>query len=79
MISTITATTVTAASSSSLVGTLALIPIITLLILLIQKEVAAMSTGPRAQALSQYLNVAFIPLILSFFLIALVGVARVLR
>jgi hypothetical protein len=50
-----------------------------LLALLIQKEVFAGSSSPRAQALSRVLNMAVVPLLLGFGFVAVVKVLEVLR
>ena len=74
MISTVT-TTVTTITS----GALAAIAVVALLIFLIQKEIVSASSGERAQALSRALNIAIVPLLLSFVFIAAVEVALVLN
>jgi len=81
MISTVTTTTVSTITSTTVVfaASLGLIGIITLLSLLIQKEMVTSLTGPRAKALGRVLNIAIVPLLMAFFLIVVVRVGEVLR
>lgn len=79
MISTVTTTTVTTVTSIALVASLALLAVVVLLVLLIQKEIVAVSDNPRLHAWGRVLNMAVVPLLLSFFFIAVVTVAEVLR
>jgi hypothetical protein len=80
MISTVTTTTVstvTTATVAVLAG-LALLAILTLLGLLVTKEIVSSSDHPRLQQLSRVLNVAIIPLLMGFLVIAVVKVLEVL-
>jgi hypothetical protein len=79
MISTVTTTTVTTitAISGALLGGLSFLTIVMLLGMLISKEVVSQS--PRLQALNKALNVAIVPLLLAFLLIAAVRVLEVLH
>ena len=79
MISTVTTATVTTITSVALAASLTLLAIVALLIFLIQKEILSASTSERAQALSRVLNVAIIPLLVSFGFIAVVKIAEVLN
>jgi hypothetical protein len=81
MISTVTTstvTTITTLSTTELAASLGLIAIVTLLVLVIQREVVTASPGPRAIAFSQALNVAIVPLLLGFLLIAVDKISAVL-
>lgn len=78
MISTVTTTTVTTVTSIALVASLALLALVVLLVLMIQKEIVSVSDDARLQAWSRVLNVAIVPLMLSFFFIAVVTVAELL-
>jgi len=69
---------VTTATVAVIAG-LSLLAIILLLGLLISKEVVSAGETPRLQALSRALNVAIIPLLLGFVLIAAVKVIEVLH
>ena len=81
MVSTVTTTTVTAVMTASIavIAGLSLLAIVTLLSMLISKEVVSTSDRPHLQAVSRALNVAIIPLLLGFVLIAAVQVIGVLR
>jgi hypothetical protein len=52
---------------------------VALLIFLIQKEILTAATGSRARALARVLNLAIVPLLMSFIFIAVVKIAEVLR
>ncbi len=78
MISTVTTSTV--ASATVVMGAgLSLLAILTLLSVLIPKEIVSASDNPRMQALSRALNIALIPLMMGFVFIAVVKVLEVLR
>ena len=79
MISTVTFSTVTIAATAAIAGSLALIVILVLLSLLIQKELATASDDSRMQRLSQVLNIAILPLLIAFFLIVVFRVVDVLN
>lgn len=79
MISTVTTTTVSTVTTVALAASLALLAILALLIFLIQKEILSAAKGSRAQALSRVLNIAIIPLLMSFIFIAVVKISEVLR
>jgi len=86
MVSTVTTSTVTTVTSvTSTVTTvtfaagLALATILTLFALLVQKEVAMSSETPRLQALGHALDVAIVPLLMAFGLIAVVRIGQTLR
>jgi hypothetical protein len=78
MISTVTTSTVTTVATAAFGASLVLVAVISLLILLIQKEVISSSSGELAKALSRTLNIAIVPLLLSFFFIAIIKVFNVL-
>ncbi|MCB0059867.1 MAG: hypothetical protein KDE45_22670 [Caldilineaceae bacterium] len=79
MISTVTTTTVTTVTTIALALSVSLIAVVTLLALLIQKEILTAADSPRGRALSRVLNIAIVPLLLAFALIAVVQVSNVLR
>lgn len=81
MISTVTTTTVTTVTTATVavIAGLSLLAIVMLLGMLISKEVVSVSDRPRLQALSKALNVAIIPLLLGFVLIAVVQIINVLQ
>jgi len=78
MISTVTTTTVAAVALESLVGSLALVSILVLLGLLIQKELATALAGIPARHLGRALNIGIVPLVIAFALIVGSKVAEVL-
>lgn len=74
MVSTITTSTVT-----TIAGSLAIIGILILLALLIQKEVVTSASGSRYSKLGQALNIGIIPLLIAFVLLVIVKVSDLLR
>ncbi|MBK9944782.1 MAG: hypothetical protein IPP13_24570 [Kouleothrix sp.] len=78
MITTVTTTTTTVMTTTA-AASLALIAILTLIAMLIQKEIISGLSGPRAQQLSRALNIAILPLILVFVVTVAFKVADVLR
>ncbi len=79
MVSTVTTSTVTTVTTVALSASLALLAVIALLIFLIQKEILSASSSERAKIFSRVLNVAVIPLLLSFAFIAVMKVTQVLN
>ncbi len=81
MISTVTTTTVTTVTTGTItmLAGLAFFAVLTLLIVLIAKEVASAGQGPRWRGLNQGLNVAIVPLLIAFVVIAAVQICQVLR
>jgi hypothetical protein len=79
MVSTVTTSTVTTVTTVTLAGAISLIAILALLTFLIQKEILSVSLDRRAQALHRLLNVAIVPLLISFGFIAVVRVFEVLN
>ncbi len=79
MVSTVTTTTVSTITTVAMVGSLGLLAVVTLLVLLIQKELIAVSEGPRSKMLVRALNIAIAPLLMSFALTMAVKVAEALQ
>jgi hypothetical protein len=79
MISTVTTSTVTTVATASFAASLAFVAVIALLIVLIQKEVLSSSSGEVPKALSRALNIAIVPLFLSFLFIVFVMVSDVMN
>jgi uncharacterized membrane protein len=81
MISTVTTTTVTTVTTATvaMIAGLSLLAIVMLLGFAISKEVVSVSDQPHLQALSKVLNVALVPLLLGFLLIAAVNILEVLH
>ena len=78
MVSTVTTTTVSTVTTAVMAGSLGLLVVVTLLILLVQKEVIAVSDGPRAKVLVRALNIAIAPLLMAFAMTMVVKVLEVL-
>lgn len=76
MISTVTTSTVT---TVALAGSAALIGIVFLFMLLVQKEVTTSSEDSRMIRLGKALNIAIIPLLIAFAVLAFTKIAEVLR
>ena len=89
MISTITSTTVTTITSVtsttttvttvSFAASLALVSVLVLFALLLQKELVLATDSPRFKALGRTLDVAVVPLMMSFAMILVARVIEVLR
>ena len=79
MISTVTTSTVSTVTTVALAGSFALIGIVLLLILLIQKEILTSSRKINLKRLSRVLNMGIVPLFVAFFLTAVVKVIQVLN
>lgn len=77
MTSTVTTTTVTTVTTAFF-ASLALIVAVTLVFLLIKKELLSSATHPLAVSLRRALNVAIVPLLLAFGMIAVVSVLQVI-
>ena len=79
MTTTVTTTTVTAVTTTvALAASLIFMAVVALLILLILKEVLSASASPRAMAMHKVLNIAIVPLLLSFAFILVVKLSEVL-
>ena len=79
MISTVTTTTVSTVSTVTIAGSLAVISIVLLLALLIQKELTTAATGRLPRILGRILNVGIVPLLMTFVLIVAVKVIDALK
>ena len=83
MISTVTTSTVTTVTTIALFVSVELVAIIALLLFLIQKEIFSFTKNERAKTvgvyLSRALNVAIVPLLVSFVFIVLIKVMEVLQ
>jgi hypothetical protein len=76
MISTVTTSTV---STVTLAGSFALIGILILLGLLIQKELSSATTSSRFKKLDKVLNIGIAPLLIVFILVVVTKVVEVLK
>jgi hypothetical protein len=79
MISTVTTTTVTTVAAFATGGALAVVGVLLLLTLLVQKELSSASESRFALALNRVLNVAIVPLLLAFVFIVGVKIFQVLQ
>jgi hypothetical protein len=82
MVSTVTTTTVSTVTmvtaTVTFAASLALATVLTLFALLVQKEVAVSTDAPRLRALGRALDIALVPLLLAFGMIAVVRIAQAL-
>ena len=79
MISTVTTSTVSTITTAAIAGSLALIGILVLFALLVQKEVTTAGDNDRLRRLSKALNIAILPLLIAFILIVITRVMEVLK
>ena len=79
MISTVTTTTVTTITALASAGSLALFGILLLLAFLVQKELASATENRFVLILGRVLNIAIVPLLLSFVFFVAVKVVEVLQ
>ena len=81
MISTVTTATITTITTSTtgLAASLLLLAVLALLFFLIQKEILSAASSSQALAMGKVLNIAIVPLVLSFIFIVVVKVASVLK
>ena len=79
MIATITTSTVTTVTTIALASSLTLVIVLMLLFFMVQKEILTVATDAKKKALSQAINIAIVPLLISFVFIAVVKVAEVLN
>ena len=69
MISTVTSSTIETITSSAITGSLALVGVLILIALLIQKELATAASDPRWKQLGQLLDIGILPLLIAFVLL----------
>lgn len=79
MISTVTTATVSTITTTSLAGSFALIGILVLFALLLQKELASTSSGSLMRRLSRVVDVAVFPLLIAFLMVVVFKVVEVFR
>ena len=79
MISTVTITAVSFLSNSAIAGSFAMIGMLVLVGLLIQKELISASDDSRLQQLSRVMNVGILPLLLAFVLIVSLKIVEALN
>lgn len=79
MISAVTTATISTVTTATVAGSLALMSVLTLLGLLLQKEVTTASDSRLARALGRALMIGIIPLWMAFLMIAAVRIYHVLQ
>jgi len=79
MISTVTTSTVSTITTTALAGSVALIGILVLLALLIQKELASAAAGTHFKTLTRVLNIGILPLLIAFGMVVFSRVVEILR
>ena len=79
MISTVTTSTVTILTLAGVAGSLALIGVLVLIAMLVQKEMATATPNSRLQQLGRVLNIGIVPLLIAFVLIVAFKVAEALK
>jgi hypothetical protein len=79
MISTVTTTTVTTVAAFATGGALAVVGVLMLLTMLVQKELSSASESRFAMTLNRVLNIAIVPLLLAFVFIVGVKIFEVLQ
>lgn len=76
MISSVTTSTV---STVTLAGSFAVIGILVLIVLLIQKELTSTAKGEKAKVFSKYINIGILPLVLVFISVVISRVIESLK
>ncbi len=79
MISTVTTSTVSTITTSAIAGSVALVGILVLLFLLVQKELASSANGMRFRRLAKVLNIGIVPLLMAFVVVVITKVAEILK
>ncbi len=79
MISTVTTTTVSMLNNSAIAGSFAVIGVLVLVALLVQKEILSASDDTHSQQLSRVMDVGILPLLLAFGLIVIFKIVEALN
>jgi hypothetical protein len=79
MISTVTVSTVSTVTTAALAGSVALIGILVLFSLLVQKEISTAVNSQRLRQLRVAVNIGIVPLLIAFIVIVVSKVAEVLK
>ncbi|MFN2237391.1 MAG: hypothetical protein ACK2U1_24430 [Anaerolineales bacterium] len=79
MISTVTTSTVTILTTSAIAGSLALVGVLVLITLLVQKELTTSSGNSRWLQLGKILNIGILPFMIAFVLIVVFKVIEALN
>ena len=78
MISTVTTSTVSVLTTTHFGGSLAVISIMILLALLVQKEIATAAATSRQRQFNRVLNIGVVPLLIAFILIVFFNLTKML-
>lgn len=79
MVSTVTVSTVSTVTTAGLAASVALVGILLLFALLLQKELSTASTNPRLRKLGAVLNIGILPLFIAFVMTVIAQFANVIR
>jgi len=79
VISIVTTSTVSTITTATLAGPVALIGMLVLLFLLVQKELGSAVTDSRLQTLARALDIGIVPLLIAFGLVVFSRVVEILR
>ena len=79
MISTVTTSTVSTVTTVALAGSLALVGILVLFALVVQKEITSSTDSKRLALLGKVLNIGIVPLLIAFVLIAVNRISMYIR
>jgi hypothetical protein len=79
MISTVTTSTVSTVTTAAIAGSVALIGVLLLFALLVQKEVTGTGASDRLKSFSRALYIGIVPLLIVFILIVISKVSAVLK
>ncbi len=79
MITTVTTTMVSTVTTLALTGSLALVSVLVLLALLVQREISNASAGHRVQKMNRVLDIAIAPLTIVFALTLIAKITETLR
>lgn len=79
MISTVTTSTVSTVTTAAIAGSVALIGVLVLFVLLLQKEVTTASDSGQVKKFGKALSIGIVPLLIAFLLIVASRVMDVLK
>jgi hypothetical protein len=79
LISTVTTSTATILTTSAIAGSLAMVGVLVLIALLVQKELTAPSGDSRIHQLNRILNIGILPLMIAFIMIVVFKVLEALN
>lgn len=79
MISTVTTSTVSTVTTAAIAGSVALIGVVVLFVLLLQKEMTTAADQGRMKVLGRALGIGIVPLLIAFILILASRITAVLK